>query len=75
MRKINLIGGLLLAVAGPALQAREAVQSDKREYNLFRPVAREQLRELSTDLPDGANQGFTRSVDDVNPFVGRSVKF
>ena len=75
MGKINLIGGLLLAVARPTRYTREAVQSEKSEYNPFRSVPCEQLCELNTDRAGGANQGMTRSVEDVNPFVDGSVRF
>ena len=59
MVKISVIGGLVFSVAGCVLPAQEAALPDHSAHHLFKPVPREQLRELSTDRPDKTESPYT----------------
>ena len=58
---------------------------DKRRYNLSHPTPDVWLREMATDRPDktesaysvdaGMNIGLTSAADDLNPFVGLSLRY
>ncbi len=85
MIKYLILGGLL--AVGPAVSRADelAVAADKSGCHLFNPVPTKLLRELNTDRPDktespftvdaGINLGVTKSADDLNPFIGFSVRF